>query len=154
MRIATKFAPGMGAVVIGLLAVTQASCGTTPPDPGEFITTHLAQVDGVVLNSLRVPQESVTVTGRTLRLDAAYEFRVGTTDRNGRFSFQVGRIDGSDRPSPDTLSVMMSVYAHGSKYPRAPDGRQLTDSLPIVIRFAKVGQPVPIITVEAIFRGL
>lgn len=30
---------------------------------------------------------------------------------------------------PDTLSVMLTLHAYGSKYPRAPDGSQLADSV-------------------------
>jgi hypothetical protein len=127
-------------------------CGST--DPGEFVTTHVAEVTGSVLNATRAPQESVSVTARPLRVDAAYEAGVGISDRRGAFAFQLGRIDGSDRQDPDTLSVMVILRAIGGRYPRGPGGAELVDSLPVVVRFAKAGAPSAVTTVEAIFRGL
>ena len=147
----TTKATGLAIVCIG---AAQVACNEEPQNPGEFNTTHIAQVNGLVLNALRVPQESITVTGRALRLDAGYDYQNGITDASGRFVLKVGRIDAQPRPEPDTISVMVLLFAHGSKYPRAPDGSQLRDSVPVVVRFAAGGKPTPIASVEAIFRGL
>jgi hypothetical protein len=136
------------------LAVPVLGCHKGASDPGEFVTTQVAQVDGIVLNPLGAPQDSIRVSGRSRRVDAAYTFGVGVTDLSGRFTFRVGRIDGAARQEPDTLSVMLSLNAFGSKYPRAADGSQLADSIPVVIRFFGVGKPPPITTIEAVFRGL
>lgn len=148
--------PGNAAVVLlmACLAAALLGCHKGASDPGEFVTTQVAQVDGVVLNPLGAPQDSVRVSGRSRRVDAAYIFGVGVTDLNGRFTFRVGRIDGGSRLEPDTLSVILTLHAYGSKYPRAPDGSQLADSVQIVIRFLGVAKPPPIATVEAVFRGL
>ena len=107
-----------------------------------------------MLNPLGSPQDSIRISGRPRRVDAAYTFGVGVTDPKERFTVKVGRIDGASRQEPDTLSVMLTLHAYGSKYPRAPDGSQLADRVPVVIRFLGVGKPPPITTVEAVFRGL
>ncbi len=141
-------------LVVVCLVIALSACGQKLAGPGEFVTTHLARVDGVVLNGQWAPQESVTVTGRSLRVDAAYTFGVGVTDRDGMFSFKIGRIDGADRPDPDTLSVMLRIQARGSKYPRAPDGKELADSVPVVVRFSGRGKSAPVTTIDVVFRGL
>lgn len=144
-------------VVIGLVAcclATQVGCAGMPATPGEFRTSHIAQVNGTVLDGFRAPQESVTVSTRVLRQDAAYTVGVGVSDRYGAFSLQIERIEASDRPEPDTLSVMLLLRALGSKYSRAPDGGQLTDSISVIVQFARVGKPTPVAVVSAVFRGL
>ena len=148
--------PGNDEVVLlmACLVIAVSGCHKGAADPGEFVTIHVAQVDGVVLNPLGAPQDSIRVSGRSRRIDAAYTFGVGVTDPNGRFTFRVGRIDGVSRQDPDTLSVILTLHAYGSKYPRAPDGSQLADSIPVVIRFLSVSKLPPITTVEAVFRGL
>ncbi len=139
-------------LVIVCLVIALSACGQKVAGPGEFVTTHLAQVDGVVRNGQWAPQESVTVTGRSLRLDAPYVFGVGVTDPNGAFSFKIGKIDGTDRPAPDTLSVMLRLQAHGSKYPRGPTGQELADSVPVLVRFAGRGKPAAVTRIDLIFR--
>lgn len=140
---------------IGLAALTVA-CGACKDSsgPGEFPTSHSAKVSGFVVNAQQLPQDSIGVSGRELRADAGYHFDVVFSDKTGQFVLQIDRIDALDRPEPDTLSVMLSLRAVGSKYPRAADGSQLRDSIPVVVRFAKVGQAIPVTSVQATFRGL